>query len=78
VYIRFRGKVLTEPLPTNDTIRWPAIIGDKQTDERDLRSTPLRWAQMTYMDIPSFIKIGSGIQKVIGRSHRHTDSMEIV
>jgi hypothetical protein len=24
--------------------------------------------------IPSFIKIGSGIQKLIGEIHRHTDS----
>jgi hypothetical protein len=30
---------------------------------------------MTY--IPSFIKIGSGIQRLIGRNHRHTGSMEI-
>jgi hypothetical protein len=27
--------------------------------------------------IPSFIKIGSGIQKLIGRIHRHADSMVI-
>jgi hypothetical protein len=27
--------------------------------------------------IPSFIKIGSGIQKVMWSIHRHTDSMEI-
>jgi hypothetical protein len=27
--------------------------------------------------IPSFIKTGSGIQKLIGGIHRHTDSMEI-
>jgi hypothetical protein len=26
---------------------------------------------------PSFIKIGSGIQKLIGRIHRHTESIEI-
>jgi Uri superfamily endonuclease len=26
--------------------------------------------------IPSFIKIGSGIQNFIRRMHRHTDSME--
>jgi hypothetical protein len=26
---------------------------------------------------PSFIKTGSGIQKLIGRIHRHKDSMEI-
>jgi hypothetical protein len=29
------------------------------------------------IDIPGFIKIGSGIQQLIGRIHRHTDSMEI-
>jgi hypothetical protein len=28
--------------------------------------------------IPSFIKIGSGIQELIGGIHRHTDSMEMV
>jgi Uri superfamily endonuclease len=27
--------------------------------------------------IPSFIKIGSGIQKMIERIQRHTDSMEM-
>jgi hypothetical protein len=27
--------------------------------------------------LPSFIEIGSGIQKLIGRIPRHTDSMEI-
>jgi hypothetical protein len=27
--------------------------------------------------IPSFIRIGSGIQKLIGGIHRHTNSMEI-
>jgi hypothetical protein len=30
---------------------------------------------MTY--IPDFIKIGSCIQKLTGRIHRHADSMEI-
>jgi hypothetical protein len=28
--------------------------------------------------IPSFIKIGSGIQKLIGGIHRHTERMEIM
>jgi hypothetical protein len=32
------------------------------------------WA-MIYL--PSFIKIGSAIQKLIGRIHRHTESMVI-
>jgi hypothetical protein len=27
--------------------------------------------------IPSFIKIGSAIQKLIGGIHRHTDSMDM-
>jgi hypothetical protein len=27
--------------------------------------------------IPSFIKVGSGIQKLVGGIHRHTDSMVI-
>jgi hypothetical protein len=27
--------------------------------------------------IPSFIKIGSGIQKLLGGIRKHTDSMEI-
>jgi hypothetical protein len=28
--------------------------------------------------IPSFIKIGSGIQKLIEGIHRHTDSIKII
>jgi hypothetical protein len=31
----------------------------------------------TMVYIPSFIKIGSGIQKLRGGIHRHTDSMVI-
>jgi hypothetical protein len=31
----------------------------------------------TMIYIPSFIKIGPGIQKLIWGIHRHTDSMEI-
>jgi hypothetical protein len=27
--------------------------------------------------IPSFTKIGSGVRKLIGGIHRHTDTMEI-
>jgi hypothetical protein len=32
---------------------------------------------MRYEYIPSFIKIGSGVQKLIGEIHRHRDSMVI-
>jgi hypothetical protein len=35
----------------------------------------MRSGAMIY--IPSFIKIGSGIQKLKGGIHRHTDRMEI-
>jgi hypothetical protein len=39
---------------------------DTQTDGRDLWSTPLKWAQVSwYTYIPSIIKIGSAIQKLI-------------
>jgi hypothetical protein len=27
--------------------------------------------------VPSFIKFGAGIQKLIGGIHKHTDSMEV-
>jgi hypothetical protein len=47
---------------------------DTQTDGRDFWSTPLRWAQVPwYIYIPSFLKIGSAIQKLMGgdsQSHR--------
>jgi hypothetical protein len=32
---------------------------------------------MIYMYISSFVNIGSGIQKLLGGIHRHTDRMEI-
>jgi hypothetical protein len=31
----------------------------------------------TMIYIPSFIKVGSAIQKLAGRTHTHTDSMMI-
>jgi hypothetical protein len=31
----------------------------------------------TMMYIPDFIMIGSGIQRLLGEVHRHTDSVEI-
>jgi hypothetical protein len=38
---------------------------------------PVEMGSVAMMYIPSLIKISSGIQKLIGRIHRHTDSMEI-
>jgi hypothetical protein len=43
---------------------------------RDLRIKPLRWGSGTVIYLPSSIKIGSGIQNLIGGytyKHRHTD-----
>jgi hypothetical protein len=37
---------------------------------------PLRWA-LAMIYVPSFIKIGSDIQKLVGGIHRHTHRMEI-
>jgi hypothetical protein len=51
--------VFTELLPSNER-RY--TYTDTETDERDLLSTPLRWAQFA---IPNFIKTGSGIQKLM-------------
>jgi hypothetical protein len=64
---------LPEPLSNNDRKEYT----DTQSDAGDLWSTLLRQAlAMTCPYIPSFIKIGSGIQKLIGGIHRHTDMME--
>jgi hypothetical protein len=69
-----RGNV-NKPLPSND--------------RRDIRSHTDGWerfmkyvvemgtAAMIYIYIPSFIKTGSGIRKIIRGIHRHTESMEI-
>jgi hypothetical protein len=48
-------------LPSNDKGNTDT---DTQTDGRNLWSKPLRWAQ-----VPGFIQIGSGIQKLIGVIH---------
>jgi hypothetical protein len=57
----------TEPLPSNDR---RDKHRDTETDGWDVLSTPLRWVQ-----VPSFIKIGSGIQKLIRGIHRYTGIM---
>jgi hypothetical protein len=70
--IRWSGNVFSDPLPSiNGRIHFIELLLphddrrdrhiDKQTDGRDLWSTPMGLAQLPY--IPSFIKIGSGIQK---------------
>jgi hypothetical protein len=69
-----KGKIhSTGPLPSNrrrdthrHTDRWEGFM--KYTNEM---------GSDVMIDIPSFRKSGSGIQKLIGGIHRHTESMEI-
>jgi hypothetical protein len=74
--IRCRGNVFTKPLPSNDGTHYTESLprcgrrGTQrvtQTDGRDLWNTQFRWAQVPwYSYIPTFIKIGSGIQTLMG------------
>jgi hypothetical protein len=61
VYICCRGNVFTEPLPSSSK----GI--HTQTDGKDLLSTPLRWDPDAVIYIPTSIKVGTGIQKMIRR-----------
>jgi hypothetical protein len=43
------------------------------TDERDLWSRPLRWPSGGMMYLPSLMKFGTGVQKLLGGEiHRQT------
>jgi hypothetical protein len=48
------------------------------TDERDSFSYAAEMGSGAVLYIPSFIKICSGIQKLMGGIHRHTDSKVIL
>jgi hypothetical protein len=67
------GIHLTQHLPSNDR-------RDTYIDNR-LMGVIMKYAvemgSGAMICIPSFIKIGSDVQKLIGGIHRHTDSMEI-
>jgi hypothetical protein len=65
--------VFTEPLPNNDK---RDTHSDTQSDERDLRSTPLRWAQVPRCTYKIPQKLVQAF-KIDGGMHRHTDKMEI-
>jgi hypothetical protein len=78
--IRCRGKVFTEPLPNNDRENFTEPL--PSNDRGTYIDTNWREGFMKYADemvsgamiyIPSFIKIGSAIQKLTGGIH--TDSM---
>jgi hypothetical protein len=73
------GNVFTEPLPNNDRGRvhikilsWEGFM--KYAVE--MGSGAIIYIYI-YIYTPSFIKIGSGIQKLTERIHRYTDSMVI-
>jgi hypothetical protein len=70
------GIHLTDPLSSTDRRDAHA---DTQTDGRDLWCTLLIWARLLLYiyKVPSFIRTGSGIQKLIGQIHRHTNRMEV-
>jgi hypothetical protein len=63
--IRFRGNVFTKPFPSNDTHidtdRWEGFV-----------KYVVEMGSSALIHIPSFIRISLGIQKLIGRIHRHT------
>jgi hypothetical protein len=65
--------VFTEPLPSND--RGMHIESQRGREVFMKYAVKIGSGAMIY--ISSSIKIGSSIQKLIRRIHRHTDSMKI-
>jgi hypothetical protein len=82
--IRYRGNVSTEPLPIKDRgiftepSRYLATIGGytyRHTDWWEgLFNYAVEMGSGAVIYIPSFIEIGSGVQKLIGWIHRHTQT----
>jgi hypothetical protein len=90
VWIRYRGNVSTEPLPSSDSRNStePLPSNDEGIFTEPLPSNhkgtrrlmggsfnqavEMGSGAVTY--VLSFIKIGSGVQKLIKGIHRHTDS----
>jgi hypothetical protein len=67
VCIPYSGNVFTDPLPSND---WR----DTYTDGwEEFIKYALEMGSGAMLYAPSFIKTGSGIQMLIGRTHKHTD-----
>jgi hypothetical protein len=73
VCTRYRGNVSTGALPSSDRriftepSRYLATTGGytyTQTDGSNFLIRPIRWVVVPY--VPSFIKIGSGVQKRMG------------
>jgi hypothetical protein len=73
---KVRGIHFTEPLPNNDR---RDTHTDTQTDGEGFMKYAVEMGSVAMIYIPSFMKIGSGIQKLIrgdSQTHRHTESME--
>jgi hypothetical protein len=73
--MRCNGNVFAEPLPSNDEglhIQIQSMMGGLMKYAVEMGSGAIKF-------IPSFVKIGSGIQKFVGGGgiHRHTDKMVI-
>jgi hypothetical protein len=66
VCIHCRGKVFTEPLPSNGR-------GINIQTDRFMKYAVEIGIHIHMIHIPSFIMIGSAIQKSIGELHRHTE-----
>jgi hypothetical protein len=64
VCIRYRGNVPTEPLPSN--AKGIHIQTYTHTDWWDFFNYAVKTGSSAVIYVPSFIKIGSGIQKLIG------------
>jgi hypothetical protein len=88
VCIRYRGKVSTEQLPSNDKgiFTEPLPRNDKgihiQTDGREffISAVEMGSGAVLYSYVPSCIKIGSGIQKLIRgiHTHRHRQQRDLI
>jgi hypothetical protein len=82
VCIRYRGNVFTEPLPSNDkgdfyrTEPLPSNNRGIHIQTHRVTGGILKAVEMgpgAVICVTSFIKIGSGVQKLIGGIHRQTD-----
>jgi hypothetical protein len=62
--------VFTESLPSNDR---KDIHTDTLTDEKGFMKDAVEMGSGAMIYTPSYMKIGSGIQKLTG-GHRHTDT----
>jgi hypothetical protein len=72
--IRWGGNVFTEPLPSND---WRDTYRDTHSLTGEVYKYAVEMGSGAMIYIPSFVQTGSGIQKLTGGNHRHTDCMEV-